>query len=71
MITPHGYVMCDDVYDFTYSNDSEYRSTGASETLSELGEAGMIKYELFFKRINRIYNYPSYRKKYVGVFQKL
>ena len=71
MVTPHGYVMCDDVYDFTYSNDSEYRSTGASETLSELAEAGLIKYELFLKRINRIYNFPKYRKKYVGVFQKL
>ncbi len=71
IVTPHGYVMCDDVYDFTYSNDSEYRSTGANETLSALSEAGMIKYQLFLKRINRIYNYPKFRKKSVGVFQKL
>jgi predicted O-methyltransferase YrrM len=71
IVTPHGYVMCDDVYDFTYSNDSEYRSTGANETLIALSEAGMIKYQLFLKRINRIYNYPKFRKKSVGVFQKL
>jgi hypothetical protein len=63
--------MCDDVYDFTYSNDSEYRSIGANETLIELSEAGMIKYQLFLKRINMIYNYPKFRKKSVGVFQKL
>jgi predicted O-methyltransferase YrrM len=71
IVTPHGYVMCDDVYDFTYSNDSEYRSTGDYETLIALSEAGMIKYQLFLKRINRIYNYPKFRKKSVGVFQKL
>ena len=70
MVTPSGYVMCDDVYDFTHSNDSQYRSTGASETLNELSDAGMIKYQLFLKRINNIYNYPKFRKKYVGVFQK-
>ena len=71
IVTTHGYVMCDDVYDFTYSNDSEYRSTGANETLSALSDAGMIKYQLFLKRINRIYNYPKFRKKSIGVFQKL
>ena len=71
LISPRGIVMCDDVYKFTKSNDSEYNSVGAFETLEELRKAGLIDFKLFLKRINKAYNYPKSRKKYVGVFQKI
>ncbi len=70
LISPRGIVMCDDVHKFTKSNDSEYSSVAAFETLEELRKAELIDFKLFLKRINKAYNYPKSRKKYVGVFQK-
>ena len=71
MINTGGIVMCDDVYRFSNSNDPEYRSIGAFETLEELRKAGLIDFHLFLKRINKIYNISKFRKKYIGVFQKI
>ena len=71
MINSGGIVMCDDVYKFSKSSDPEYQSVGAFETLEELRKAGLIDFHLFLKRINKIYNISKFRKKYIGVFQKI
>jgi hypothetical protein len=71
MINSGGIVLCDDVYKYSKSSDPEYQSVGAFETLEELRKAGLIDFHLFLKRINKIYNISKFRRKYIGVFQKI
>jgi len=66
--SPNGLILCDDVYKFTRSNDSEYKSIGTYETLLEFKQSGFIDFQLFLKRINKIYNFSE---KYVGIIKKL
>ena len=64
----NGLILCDDVYKFNRSNDSEYKSTATYETLFAFRESGFIEFSLFIKRINKIY---KFNKKYVGLVRKL
>jgi predicted O-methyltransferase YrrM len=66
--SPNGLILCDDVYKFTRSNDSEYKSTATYETLLEFQNSGFIEFQLIRKRINKIYNFSE---KYVGIIKKL
>jgi predicted O-methyltransferase YrrM len=68
MCNPNGFILCDDVYKFTRSNDSEYMSTATYETLLEFQHSGFIEFQLILKRINKIY---SFNKKYVGIIKKV
>ena len=66
--SPNGLILCDDVYKVNRSNDSEYKSIGTYETLLEFQQSGFIDFQLFLKRINKIYNFSE---KYVGIIKKL
>lgn len=65
---PNGFILCDDVYKVTRTNDPEYKSTGAHETLSEFQQSGFIDFQLFLKRVNKVYNF---NKKYISIIKKL
>ena len=67
LINDEGIILCDDVYTKTRKNDKYYVSTSSYETLLALEKAKIIKYDLFYKRLDKKINSNPYKKKYIGI----
>ena len=67
LINPGGIILCDDVYKKTRKNDKFYISTSTYETLRALEKAKIIKYDLFYKRLDKKINSNPYKEKFIGI----
>lgn len=67
LINPGGIILCDDIYKKTRKNDQFYISTSTYETLTALEKAKIIKYDLFYKRLDKKINSNPYKEKFIGI----
>ena len=68
----HGIIMCDDIFTHKIKNpDKMYFSNAAIETFKALAREGIIKYDLFLKRLENKYNYYPQEQKFIALVKKL
>ena len=67
LINPGGIILCDDVYKKTRKNDKFYISISTYETLTALEKAKILKYDLFYKRLDKKINSNPYKEKFIGI----
>ena len=64
-------ILIDDIYLNKISKfDNTYNSNGGLESLEQLKHENVIKYELFFKRIN-LKNIILKKKKFIAIVKKI
>ena len=69
LINSNGIILIDDIYLYgeTYS---PYQSNAALKTLKSLKKANLIKYNLFYKRLDFKYNSNKYNQKFIALVKK-
>ena len=71
IISKDGYILCDDIYTSEkIKSDNMYKSNAGFETINILKKAKVIKFNLFFKRINYEDNGAPKNKKFIAVINK-
>jgi predicted O-methyltransferase YrrM len=70
LLAKNGIAMCDDVYVNKKNAKQEGKFLASLATLESFAKVGLIKYELFYKRIGVLHNFPRYNMKYIGFFVK-
>lgn len=71
LINDNGIIMCDDVFINNIKSDKMYRSIAAYETLTELKNEKIIKFDLIYKRLDVENNYDESNRKFVAIITKL
>lgn len=70
LINKNGFILVDDILLKNHHNDRIYNSVAGFETLKELEKNQIIKFELFYKRLDAKYNYDKNKLKYIALVKK-
>ncbi len=70
LITDQGYILVDDVSLENYYDDKMYRSIAGFDTLKELEKNEIIKFSLFYKRLDSESNCDTRNIKYIALVKK-
>ena len=66
-----GWIICDDIYTSRIKKPDEmYNSNTSIDTLKHLHNAKIISYDLFLKRIEKIFNYFPSEQKFIAIIKK-
>ena len=73
LINDNGLILCDDIFKNIdhVNSDKIYHSIASYETLSELQKQGLLKFKLIYKRLDPINNCLNYKRKFVGILNKI
>lgn len=71
LLRKNGVILCDDVILKNKFNDKFYNSSATYETLSLFAEEKIIKFSLFYKRLNVESNYENTKIKFIALVRKI
>ena len=65
----NSYVLCDDIYIDNIRNDKMYNSNAGYETIVSFSKAGIINFDLFYKRVDSYSNCIPRNRKFVALIK--
>lgn len=71
LLKKNGVILCDDVILKNQLNDKFYNSSATYETLSVFAKEKIIKFSLFYKRLNVESNYENAKIKFIALVRKI
>tara|TARA_A100000164_G_C21844057_1_gene741577 strand:+ start:227 stop:1069 length:843 start_codon:yes stop_codon:yes gene_type:complete len=72
ILSVDGLIVCDDIINNDQlKKNTIYKSNAGYETLLALKKANIIRYELFYKRLDRVRNHSSNARKYLAYVKKV
>lgn len=70
LIDDGGVILCDDIFTQSIGENNIYRSNAGYETLTELKNANIISFTLFYKRLNKSFNAIPKERKFIAYITK-